>query len=855
MAEDVASLVLEVDSTPVKRATDDLDKLIRKGKQTEDQLGKEAIAHDKVAKASERANRARDDKGRFVGASGARTASINAENNALLGMLTTFKKLAIGTSIGTAIGFTLREIYQNTAEAEKVQAQLAARIQSTGGAAGLALPELNRMAKELQSVSTYGDEAIGSAQAMLLTFTKVGRETFPQAMEAILDVSTALEQDLNTSAKMVGKALNDPVKGMNTLTRAGVQFSTEQKAVVKALVKTGDMAGAQKIILGELETQMGGSARAARNTLGGAFTALKEAAGDLMEGEGGSLEGVKDNLNDLIGTMQDPSTKEAFASLTSAVLTLTGVVIEGATEFAEFGRIIGYTMASITGDLSKMDEVDESIREVDRAMKNSFMGKPTKYLFTSEAELKQIKAQLVAERDALLVAQGGKAQGDTTARKPPGEAKTGKGGMTEDEIEAAAAAAAAEEERAKEAERAAKAAEKLAEQKREQRARDLENLRQSLRTEEEDIEASYQERAKIIADTTVKGSDEEKMLTQRSKDRRQEEVDALRESKNSEIEELRLSLRTEEEELDESLARRLEIIDKNTTQSEDYKERLREKVREDHAKEIEELREAEREKAMTIAEGYMTQEEQMVAWHERRKQEILKATYLTEKARQELLKREEEAFAADQAARQQAKIQEGLAATSNFLGSMAQLMAVYGKASDKDAKKRWKMSQNFALASAVVSTAAGVAKALEKGFPVGWIEAAAAAAAGAAQIVTIKSQTYSGNYDLGGHIPAGKWGWVGERGPERVRGPLQVEARKTGERHMGEGGGAVTVNMPISIDNGGNATTPGASVTQSGARTDAEQAKELGNVVSAKVREELAVQQKQGGILWRMQHG
>ena len=50
--------------------------------------------------------------------------------------------------------------------------------------AKLAKGELLEMASGLQKVTTFGDEAIISTQSMLLTFTKIGREVFPQALEA-----------------------------------------------------------------------------------------------------------------------------------------------------------------------------------------------------------------------------------------------------------------------------------------------------------------------------------------------------------------------------------------------------------------------------------------------------------------------------------------------------------------------------------------------------------------------------------------------------------------------------------------------------------------------------------------------
>lgn len=81
----------------------------------------------------------------------------------------------------------------------------------------------------MQSVTTYGDETVIEAQALLLTFTKIGKETFPQALESTLNVATAMGTDLKSAALQVGKALNDPVLGMTALSRSGIQFTEDQK--------------------------------------------------------------------------------------------------------------------------------------------------------------------------------------------------------------------------------------------------------------------------------------------------------------------------------------------------------------------------------------------------------------------------------------------------------------------------------------------------------------------------------------------------------------------------------------------------------------------------------------------------
>src|SRR4029453_3372150 len=97
------------------------------------------------------------------------------------------------------------------------------------------------------------------------------------------DLSVAMGIDLTSAATMVGKALNDPITGLTSLTRVGVQFTDQQKEQIERMVEHNNLLGAQKIILGELTTEFGGSA-AAQAT---ASDAMKNAFGNLAEAIGG----------------------------------------------------------------------------------------------------------------------------------------------------------------------------------------------------------------------------------------------------------------------------------------------------------------------------------------------------------------------------------------------------------------------------------------------------------------------------------------------------------------------------------------------------------------------------------------
>lgn len=233
---------------------------------------------------------------------------------------------------GLAIGAGIKAVLDAVTESEAAVAQLDARLKSTGSAAGLTRDELIDLSGSMQQLTTYGDEAVLQMENLLLTFTSIKGPIFKEATAVILDVSTALGQDLQSSAIQVGKALNDPLTGISALQRVGVSFTEAQKDVIKKLVETGDTAGAQKLILAELSKEFGGAATAAANTFGGSLKQLKNAAGDLLEGDGGNLPEAAGSIKELTQTLQDPQVKQGFANIING---LVGIV-------AYVGQAIGY---------------------------------------------------------------------------------------------------------------------------------------------------------------------------------------------------------------------------------------------------------------------------------------------------------------------------------------------------------------------------------------------------------------------------------------------------------------------------------------------------------------------------------
>lgn len=191
-------------------------------------------------------------------------------------------------------------------------------IKSTGGAAGLSAQQITDMATALGQTTFFSRDAVQSGENLLLTFTGIGKDVFPQATKTMLDMSKAMGQDVKSSAIQLGKALNDPATGLTALTRVGVTFTAQQKEQIKAMVAAGNTAGAQKIMLQELQREFGGSADATQ-TFAGKWQILTDKFNDFKENLGMAVMPALGMLVDFISGMIMP-VLDGFASFIQNVV-------------------------------------------------------------------------------------------------------------------------------------------------------------------------------------------------------------------------------------------------------------------------------------------------------------------------------------------------------------------------------------------------------------------------------------------------------------------------------------------------------------------------------------------------------
>ncbi|UJW87953.1 phage tail length tape measure family protein [Devosia sp. SL43] len=246
-------------------------------------------------------------------------------------------------------------------EQAKAMAQVNAVLKSMGPVAGRTAAQLDAMADALEGASTFtGEDILTKVSANLLTFGKIQGDVFDRAQQAAIDLSARLGSDLQSSAIMVGKALQDPIKGLTALSRVGVSFTAEQKAMIEQMVKVGDVAGAQSLILAELERQYGGQAQAAQDATGG-VDELKDSWGKFEETVGeiiamvlpaltNALRGVVDWLNTL-----DPAVMQVGVQIAAALAIAGPFAIALGTVTAAVGLLapavtgLGLALAALTG--------------------------------------------------------------------------------------------------------------------------------------------------------------------------------------------------------------------------------------------------------------------------------------------------------------------------------------------------------------------------------------------------------------------------------------------------------------------------------------------------------------------------
>lgn len=221
-----------------------------------------------------------------------------------------------------------------------------AALKSMGNTSGRSSAQLQQSATALAHISTFSRaDIMKNVTAGLLRFGNVQGPVFDKAQKSIVDMAAATGGDLTSATLVLGKALNDPIKGMTALGRAGVQFTQQQKDQIKALVTSGQGIKAQGVILDAVNAKYSGAAKALRDATPGA--ALKESWEELADTIGKSLVPVLDEVTNAIVKVIDkfealpPGLQKgiegvvALVAVVGPLIVIFGSVLEGVAAISE----------------------------------------------------------------------------------------------------------------------------------------------------------------------------------------------------------------------------------------------------------------------------------------------------------------------------------------------------------------------------------------------------------------------------------------------------------------------------------------------------------------------------------------
>jgi hypothetical protein len=193
-----------------------------------------------------------------------------------------------GLALGALGGFMVKAA-KGAEEARIANDKLGSVLDTMGF--GEATDRVSAYAESLEKTVAVDADVIKATQTKLATFGELTKTVgkaggaFDRATMAALDMAAAGFGTAEGNAVQLGKALQDPIKGLAALAKSGVTFTDQEKEKIKTLVESGKQLEAQEMILKAIEGQVKGTAESSASS----FDKMKFA-----------IAGVSDTFGDML---------------------------------------------------------------------------------------------------------------------------------------------------------------------------------------------------------------------------------------------------------------------------------------------------------------------------------------------------------------------------------------------------------------------------------------------------------------------------------------------------------------------------------------------------------------------------
>ncbi len=307
MADTIARLIFEANTAQLKKANEELKKLAKESgkaaksikdegtqqkktttetKKGTDATGKDTKGKKDNTKETKKATTANEKLANSFRNASTATATLQGPLNGVSGRLsfiaTGLSRIGpLGLIVSAAfasLGFALREAISVFSEFEAQVLQLEQMLETTQNRVGLTSEELQDLATEVGIATLAAAGDIRKAQGILLTFGSITGENFKRTTVLAQDLAQVMGVTASSAAKTLGKAIEDPVNNLASLSRAGVVFTATERDMIDAMLLANDKLAAQDFIIKKLEKSLGGAGAGAGKGLAGAFDGLAEQA-------------------------------------------------------------------------------------------------------------------------------------------------------------------------------------------------------------------------------------------------------------------------------------------------------------------------------------------------------------------------------------------------------------------------------------------------------------------------------------------------------------------------------------------------------------------------------------------------
>lgn len=303
---------------------------------------------------------------------------------------------------GAIIGFSVALIKTVNVgkEFEAEMLRIEAILKATGRQAEITSKEVEDIAFELGKATLTSAGEARKAAAIVLAFSKISSSSLQEVLDRSQDLAAVMGGTLQSSARQLGRALQDPAQSLDSLRRAGIVFSESEKKLLKNLVDVGLAADAQRIVLDKLNETIGGAARKEAEGLAGALDTLGESFRLFLETAAGVvLPDVTIFISNLSKTIEDWATNTKTATRVGEAFRTTIQIINGIVVILSktFSLIAESPVGKLFGIIA--DSLERAGNMANKALA------PTKFLVQRVNEL---TAASSAQEDLFLRSEGEK---------------------------------------------------------------------------------------------------------------------------------------------------------------------------------------------------------------------------------------------------------------------------------------------------------------------------------------------------------------------------------------------------------------------------------------------------------------